>query len=170
MIYDRFDTRFGPVMACGSDQALQGLYFIGQKYEQAVLPEWLHAPEAPLMRELRRQFKAYDRQAIAGFDLPLDPQGTPFQKKVWQALLAIASGQTSTYGRIAEQAASPRAVRAVGLAIGRNPISVIIPCHRVLGSDGSLTGYAGGLPRKAALLHHEGALVHPAGASGNLFA
>lgn len=157
MIYDIFSTRFGDMMACGTEEALQGFYFTGQKYDKAVEPAWHHAPDHALLRELRAQFKAYEKQAMSGFDLPLDPQGTDFQKRVWRALLDIPAGDTSTYGAIAVLAASKAAVRAVGSAIGRNPISVIIPCHRVLGSSGSLTGYAGGLPRKAALLQHEGA-------------
>ena len=93
------------------------------------------------------------------FDLPLELVGTPFQCQVWQALLEIPFGQTATYGAIARRCGRPRAVRAVGAAVGRNPVSIIVPCHRVLGSDGSLTGYAGGLPRKRALLSLEGLLA-----------
>jgi methylated-DNA-[protein]-cysteine S-methyltransferase len=90
------------------------------------------------------------------FTLPLDlGRGTPFQQRVWQSLLAIAAGTTSTYGSIAHAIASPKAVRAVGAAVGRNPISIIVPCHRVVGSTGALTGYAGGLDRKIALLQLE---------------
>lgn len=85
----------------------------------------------------------------------LDPQGTPFQLKVWCALLDIAPGHTSTYGVIAERVGSPLGARAVGAAVGRNPLGILVPCHRVIGRDGSLTGYAGGLPRKTALLQHE---------------
>jgi methylated-DNA-[protein]-cysteine S-methyltransferase len=88
--------------------------------------------------------------------VPLDLQGTDFQLKVWRALLRIRPGSTSTYAAIAARAGSPVAVRAAGAAIGRNPVSIIVPCHRVLGRDGSLTGYAGGLVRKRALLLHEG--------------
>lgn len=157
MIYDIFASRFGEMMVCGTAEAIQGLYFIGQKYDKPVVPTWNRAPGDPLLRELRAQFRAYEKQATSAFDLPLDPQGTPFQQRVWRALLDIPAGKTSTYGAVAEIAASKAAVRAVGSAIGRNPVSVIIPCHRVLGSTGTLTGYAGGLPRKAALLQHEGA-------------
>jgi methylated-DNA-[protein]-cysteine S-methyltransferase len=92
------------------------------------------------------------------FAVPLDLQGTDFQRKVWRALLKIQCGTTSTYAVIAARAGSPAAVRAAGAAIGRNPVSIIVPCHRVLGRDGSLTGYAGGLERKQSLLQREGAL------------
>jgi methylated-DNA-[protein]-cysteine S-methyltransferase len=93
-------------------------------------------------------------------DIPIDfVHGTPFQRSVWQALLGIARGQSQTYAQIAQQVGRPAAVRAVGSAIGRNPISILVPCHRVLGSNGSLTGYAGGLHRKQALLQHEGLLA-----------
>jgi methylated-DNA-[protein]-cysteine S-methyltransferase len=93
---------------------------------------------------------------LNAFDLPLDLSGgTPFQQSVWQALLSIAAGQTRRYGELASQIGRPAAVRAVGAAIGRNPLSIVVPCHRVVGADGSLTGYAGGLDRKAALLERE---------------
>jgi methylated-DNA-[protein]-cysteine S-methyltransferase len=157
MIYDIFSTRFGDTLICAKNDALCGLYFIGQKYQALVQPEWQQQQDDALLREVRAQFKAYERSGIAGFDLPLDPQGTEFQKRVWTALLSIPVGTTCTYGHIAQMAANMAAVRAVGSAIGKNPISIIIPCHRVVGSNGSLTGYAGGLSRKAALLQHEGA-------------
>jgi methylated-DNA-[protein]-cysteine S-methyltransferase len=116
------------------------------------LPE---QPAHPLLAAAIVQLGAYWRGAIAGFDLPLDPRGTAFQQAVWQQLRAIPCGSTATYGAIAARAGSAGAVRAVGAAVGRNPVSVIVPCHRVLGADGSLTGYAGGLDRKRALLRLE---------------
>ncbi len=170
MIYDIFPTRFGDTMICAENDALRGLYFLGQKYQALVLPDWSQAPQDSLLQEVKAQFKAYEKSGIAGFDVPLDPQGTEFQKKVWKALLTISVGTTSTYGRIAKMAASMAAVRAVGSAIGKNPISIIIPCHRVLGSDGSLTGYAGGLSRKAVLLKHEGASFVGMSETSDLFA
>jgi methylated-DNA-[protein]-cysteine S-methyltransferase len=157
-------------LICAENDALRGLYFIGQKYQAMVLPDWSHAPQDALLQEVRAQFKAYEQNGIAGFDIPLDPQGTEFQKKVWKALLTIAVGTTSTYSRMAQMAASMAAVRAVGSAIGKNPISIIIPCHRVLGSNGSLTGYAGGLSRKAVLLKHEGASFIGMSETSDLFA
>ena len=102
----------------------------------------------------------YLRGERDGFDLPLDLSGgTPFQQEVWQALLAIGRGATRSYGELSQHLGRPRAVRAVGAAVGRNPLSVVVPCHRVLGADGSLTGYAGGLGRKVALLTLENALA-----------
>jgi methylated-DNA-[protein]-cysteine S-methyltransferase len=170
MIYDIFPTRFGDTLICADQGALRGLYFIGQKYQALVQPDWIEASQDALLLEVKAQFKAYEKNGVAGFDLPLDPQGTDFQKKVWTALLGIRVGTTSTYGQIAKQAASMAAVRAVGSAIGKNPISIIIPCHRVVGSDGSLTGYAGGLSRKASLLKHEGASFVGIAETPDLFA
>lgn len=156
MIYDIFSTRFGETLICAEGAALRGLYFIGQKYQAPVQREWQQLPDDAFLLEVKAQIKAYEKSGVAGFDLPLDPQGTDFQKKVWSALLGVTAGTTSTYGQIALASASMAAVRAVGSAIGKNPISIIIPCHRIVGSNGSLTGYAGGLSRKAELLRHEG--------------
>jgi methylated-DNA-[protein]-cysteine S-methyltransferase len=170
VIYDIFDSRFGEILICSDGQALHGLYFLGQKYQALVQPDWQACPEHALLRETKAQFAAYQQRALSSFELPLDPQGTVFQKRVWTSLLSIASGQTMSYGAVAEVAANKAAVRAVGAAIGRNPISVIIPCHRVLGSSGALTGYAGGLARKAALLEHEGVRLESRHETGDLFA
>ena len=170
MIYDIFPTRFGDTLVCAEDDALRGLYFIGQKYQALVQDSWQAAPQDALLREVKAQFKAYEKSGVAGFDLPLNPQGTEFQKRVWTALLSIPVGTTTTYGRMAQMAATLAAVRAVGSAIGKNPISIIIPCHRVVGSDGSLTGYAGGLSRKASLLKHEGASFVGMSETPDLFA
>jgi methylated-DNA-[protein]-cysteine S-methyltransferase len=100
----------------------------------------------------RTQLAEYFDGRRSDFDLPLAPRGTPFQQAVWQALLAVPFGATSTYGAIAAAIRRPKAVRAVGAAVGANPIGIVVPCHRVVGADGSLTGYAGGLDRKARLL------------------
>jgi methylated-DNA-[protein]-cysteine S-methyltransferase len=147
---------------------LAGLWFDGQKDHPGALaaPE---RPDDPLFRRAIDQLGRYfgtgtgagsgghggAAQAVP-FDLPLDLHGTAFQRAVWQALCRIAPGQTCNYGEIAQAVGTPRAVRAVGAAVGRNPVSVIVPCHRVIGRDGSLTGYAGGLDRKQALLRLEG--------------
>lgn len=111
----------------------------------------------PILQEAKRQFVEYFNGRRQTFDLPLAAKGTPFQSKVWEALMAISYGSTRTYGEIARQIGRPRAVRAVGAAIGRNPLSILVPCHRVIGSNGKLTGFAGGLPRKAILLELESA-------------
>ncbi len=111
--------------------------------------------ETPLNKEAAAQIKEYLKGSRKDFDLPLKPQGTDFQLRVWQALLAIPYGETRSYQEIAEQAGNIKACRAVGLANNRNPIAIIIPCHRVIGKNGSLTGYGGGLEIKARLLELE---------------
>ena len=112
----------------------------------------------PVLRETERQLQQYFAGARTRFDLPLDFSGTDFQKAVWAALLTIPFGETRSYAQIAAQVGSPKAVRAVGAANGRNPISIVAPCHRVIGSNGALTGFAGGLDAKRVLLELEG---HP---------
>ncbi len=111
-----------------------------------------------LTERCKRQLKAYFAGERRVFDLPLDQQGTPFQRTVWRCLVEIPYGEVVSYADVAEMANSPKAVRAVGAANGKNPIGIIVPCHRVIGSNGALTGYAGGLERKAWLLAHEGAV------------
>lgn len=114
--------------------------------------------ETPLLREAGRQLKAYLAGRLRDFDLPLAPQGTPFQQKVWAALAAIPYGETRSYKQVAEAVGCPRGCRAVGLANNRNPIAIVIPCHRVIGADGALVGYGSGLPIKECLLRLEGCL------------
>jgi methylated-DNA-[protein]-cysteine S-methyltransferase len=153
----RFDSPLGPLTAAATRRGLAGLWFDGQAHH----PGPLSAPENarhPVLRQASRELEAYWKDVDGKFDVPLDLQGTDFQRRVWRALLKIRRGSTSTYAKIAARAGSPAAVRAAGAAIGRNPVSIIVPCHRVLGRDGSLTGYAGGLKRKHALLEREGAL------------
>ncbi|MDP1692911.1 MAG: methylated-DNA--[protein]-cysteine S-methyltransferase [Burkholderiaceae bacterium] len=153
------DTPLGPLTALATERGLAGLWFDVQKHHPGVLDTPVDAAH-PHIAATRAWLAAYwagrDTRTIG---LALDPQGTPFQHKVWQALLKIRHGHTSTYGEIAAQAGRPEAARAAGAAIGRNPISIIVPCHRVIGRDGSLTGYAGGLQRKQALLKLEGVLL-----------
>ena len=112
-------------------------------------------PETPLLAECTRQLQAYFDGALTAFDLPLNPQGTPIRRKVWAALQEIPYGETRSYGQLAAALGCPGAARAVGGANHHNPISIIIPCHRVIGADGSLTGYGGGLDMKDWLLRHE---------------
>jgi len=151
-------TPLGQMLLARTARGLAGVWFEGQKHH----PEPLAAPQRPddeLLRRAGDQLQAYFAGENSRFDLPLDLHGTPFQRGVWQALLAIPRGSTRSYGEIAKALASASAVRAVGGAVGRNPVSVIVPCHRVVGGDGSLTGYAGGVDRKRALLRLESALV-----------
>lgn len=167
----RIDTPLGPMTAAATTQGLAGLWFDGQKHHPGPLAAPLDDRNR-FIAQARRELAAYfarreaasTQQGTAGiarkaaFSVPLDPQGTPFQRSVWQQMLGIRSGQCSHYGALARELGRPEAARAVGAAVGRNPISIIVPCHRVLGSDGSLTGYAGGLARKTALLELEGAM------------
>lgn len=113
------------------------------------------AAASPLVREAERQLRAYFAGRLTRFDVPLNPSGTAFQKAVWRALCAVPHGATASYGDIAAAVGKPRGARAVGLASGRNPIAIVVPCHRIIGRDGSLTGYGGGLDRKRWLLAHE---------------
>lgn len=158
-------TPLGDMRLAASPAGLTGAWFVTR---QRHLPpddhiaRWPLAPEHPLLLLASEQLTAYFRSERQAFDLPLDLSGgTPFQQAVWQALLRIASGQTMSYGDLAHRIDRPAAVRAVGTAIGRNPLSIIVPCHRVVGANGALTGYAGGLDRKAALLRLEGGTSLP---------
>ncbi len=156
----RITTPLGTMTALATHLGLAGLWFDGQAHHPGPLNAPIQ-PEHPHLVAAQRWLDAYWRegglQKKPPATPPLDLHGTPFQQAVWRALLAIPCGLTSTYGAIAAAAGSPAAVRAAGAAIGRNPASVLVPCHRVLGLNGALTGYAGGLDRKAGLLRHEGA-------------
>ncbi len=146
----------GPVLLARTAKGLAGLWFEWQKHHPGVLDAPVR-PHDPLFGQATVQLKRYFAGEPISFDLPLDLLGTPFQQSVWRALLAIPAGSTRSYGAIAQHLAAATAVRAVGGAVGRNPVSVIVPCHRVVGANGSLTGYAGGVDRKLALLNLEGA-------------
>ena len=153
----RATSPLGDILLAATDKGLYGLWFDGQKH----LPDMSAWPTGrnAVIDLAQQQMQEYFAGQRRSFDLPLDlSAGTAFQQSVWQALLAIPCGGHSSYGAIAQRIRNPKAVRAVGAAVGRNPISVIVPCHRVLGADGSLTGYAGGLARKTALLQREGVL------------
>jgi methylated-DNA-[protein]-cysteine S-methyltransferase len=145
------DTPLGPLRLVRSAAGLAGAWFEGQQHHPGEVAAPLRPDDALLNRAVSQLRRYFDGDAPA-FDLPLDLLGTPFQRGVWAALLRIPAGRTCSYGDIARAIGSPQAVRAVGAAVGRNPVSLIVPCHRVVGSDGALTGYAGGIERKAALL------------------
>jgi methylated-DNA-[protein]-cysteine S-methyltransferase len=148
------DTPLGPVRIARTAKGLAGVWFEGQKHHPGALSAPLR-PDDELLCEAASQLRRYFAGESASFDLPLDLQGTPFQRSVWTALLRIPAGRTCSYGELAQVIGRPRAVRAVGAAVGRNPASLVVPCHRVLGQDGSLTGYAGGVQRKQSLLQLE---------------
>lgn len=152
------ETTLGGVTLAASNAGLIGLWFDQQRHSPDTTG-WQPDADDPVLTEAASQVVDYFAGRRSDFDLPLDlSHGTAFQQSVWQALLAIPAGSTTSYGALSAMVGKPAAVRAVGAAIGRNPISVIVPCHRVVGADGSLTGYAGGLDRKTALLTLEGAL------------
>jgi methylated-DNA-[protein]-cysteine S-methyltransferase len=153
----RFPSPLGTMLLARTEAGLAGAWFEAQKWHPAELdaPE---RPDDPLLQRAATQIGEYFAGQRSQFDLPLDLHGTAFQQSVWRALCTIESGATQSYASVARSVGSPQAVRAVGAAVGRNPVSVIVPCHRVVGTDGSLTGYAGGLERKRALLALEGAL------------
>jgi len=146
------------MLLAASDNQLVGIWFEGQAH----LPDLSScAPDAgqPVLQQAKAQLLDYFAGQRQQFDLPLNlATGTTFQQAVWQALLSIPFGATCSYGQLANRIGKPSAVRAVGAAVGRNPLTIIVPCHRVIGASGSLTGYAGGLDRKTALLQLEGVL------------
>jgi len=135
--YCHFQSPVGWIQIVATDDAIESVYF----HDEMPTEQSLFIPK--LLQRCQQQLEAYFRGEQIDFDLPLAPQGTDFQQRTWKQLLQIPLGQTSTYLRIAQQLGDKKAIRAVGTANGRNPISIIIPCHRVIGSDGSLTGYAG---------------------------
>ncbi len=147
----RISTPLGPLLLARTALGLAGAWFDQQRHHPT---PWdaPHAPTDPLLQRAARQLARYFDGEVVQFDVALDLHGTAFQRGVWHALLRIERGTTRRYGDIAAQLGVPSAARAVGAAVGRNPVSVIVPCHRVLGSGGALTGYAGGLERKVALL------------------
>ncbi|HEX2669153.1 MAG TPA: methylated-DNA--[protein]-cysteine S-methyltransferase [Gammaproteobacteria bacterium] len=160
------DTPIGGLLLVGDEDALHGVYFQDGK-RGPHKPDQAWEPAEKPFREVKRQLKAYFDGKLRDFDLPLAPAGTEFQLKVWQALRTIPYGKTWSYGELARKVRRPNASRAVGAANGQNPIPVIVPCHRVIGADGSLTGFGGGLPIKQKLLALEGAL--PGGRQAGLF-
>ncbi|CAN5276229.1 methylated-DNA--[protein]-cysteine S-methyltransferase [soil metagenome] len=154
----------GNIAIAATEQGLAGLWFAeNQRYSPPELTgskAWPDDANHPVLQQARQQLGDYFAGRRSQFELLLDLRGgTPFQQSVWQALLAIPPGEVTSYGEVSRRIGRPAAVRAVGGAIGRNPISIIVPCHRVTGSSGALTGYAGGLDRKTALLRLEGALA-----------
>ena len=156
----RYRSPLGPLLLVRTGNGLAGAWFEAQKHHPAPIAAPV-VDDDPLLARAAAQLAAYFDGAATRFDLPLDLVGTPFQTAVWRELLKIEPGRTCTYGDIARRIGQPSAGRAVGAAVGRNPVSVIVPCHRVVGSDGTLTGYAGGLERKTALLRLETAGASP---------
>lgn len=158
-VFGHTDSPLGPLLLAATPLGLAGAWFVHGQRDTPDPATWTENPDHPVLRETAMQLAAYFAGRRQQFALPLDLRhGTAFQQTVWQALLNIPFGQTTRYGAVAGHIGRPTAVRALGAAVGRNPISIIVPCHRVVGADGSLTGYAGGLDRKTALLRLEGVL------------
>ncbi|MEU4277091.1 methylated-DNA--[protein]-cysteine S-methyltransferase [Streptomyces tanashiensis] len=154
------DSPYDPLTLVAVDGVLSRVHMTGQRHRPP--EETFGDPDPRPFGETIRQLDAYFAGELTEFDLPLNLIGTPFQLRVWEGLLRIPYGETRTYGELAEELGNPGASRAVGLANGKNPVSIIVPCHRVIGAGGSLTGYGGGLDRKQRLLAFESGTAEPA--------
>lgn len=153
MVYDRIKSPIGPIVLAGDGEALSFVELPEARHPLNMPPEWSRSSESFV--EARRQFDAYFDGNLIDFDLPLAPHGTDFQQSVWRALRTIPYATTISYAELARRIGNPKASRAVGLANGANPLSIIVPCHRVIGTNGSLTGYGGGVEAKQYLLDLE---------------
>jgi methylated-DNA-[protein]-cysteine S-methyltransferase len=153
MHYTLHDSPVGPLRLTARGGVLCGVDFPNGKHTRPIGPDWVE--DAAPFAEVGRQLDAYFAGERQVFDLPLAPRGTAFQLRVWEELRRIPFGHTISYGELARRVGDPNAARAVGAANGQNPISIIVPCHRVIGADGSLTGFGGGVATKRALLEHE---------------
>lgn len=156
LFYKFMNSPVGKLKLVASDKGLVAILWQNERPNRVPLAELVEDADHPILTKAEQQLNEYFAGKRKTFKLPLDMRGTPFQKNVWEALLVIPSGQTKSYGELAKQLGNPSASRAVGAAIGRNPISIVVPCHRVIGSSGKLTGFAGGLETKARLLGLEG--------------
>ncbi|HEY4779143.1 MAG TPA: methylated-DNA--[protein]-cysteine S-methyltransferase [Solirubrobacterales bacterium] len=152
-LYTTIASPIGELLLVGDGEALRGLYMQAGRKPGDVLPGWRREPDA--FAAVEAQLSEYFSGRRTSFDLALEPAGTPFQLRVWWELLEIGYGETVSYGELARRVGRPAAARAVGAANGSNPISVIVPCHRLVGADGALTGYGGGVERKKLLLDLE---------------
>jgi len=153
--YTYLESPIQPLLLTSDGQSLTGLFMVESRYPPVMNNQWQRIDEAEPFAEARQQLDAYFDGRLMEFDLPLAIDGTHFQRRVWQQLILIPFGTTLSYGEVARRLGSPNGSRAVGAANGRNPISIIIPCHRLIGSDGGLVDYGGGLERKRWLLAHE---------------
>jgi methylated-DNA-[protein]-cysteine S-methyltransferase len=156
--YARYESPLGPIIAIANDEGIWSIDFVKAKYAKRIGDDWVEDPKHPPLAECFRQLAEYFAGKRREFDLPLAPRGTSFQERVWREIARVPYGETISYGELAKRAGAPGQARAAGAATGRNPVGVVIPCHRIVGADGSLTGYAGGLDRKQQLLELEGVL------------
>lgn len=150
--YTQTESPLGPLLLAADESGVREIRFVNGRIPQKPESEWIHDDNHKCLRELTEQLNAYFGGKLEKFDISLSPQGTLFQRTVWNKLCDIPYGETISYGEIARRIGNPQASRAVGLANGSNPIPIVIPCHRVIGSNGKLTGYGGGLPIKEKLL------------------
>ncbi len=155
LAYKMMHSPVGTLKLVASDKGLVAVLWQNDKPTRVRLNELVEDPMHPILLDTERELREYFAGKRKTFSVPLDMRGTSFQKDVWHALLAIPFGETRSYGQLAKQLGNPQAMRAVGAANGRNPISIIVPCHRVIGASGKLTGFAGGLETKAQLLDLE---------------
>jgi methylated-DNA-[protein]-cysteine S-methyltransferase len=154
--FTHFDTPMGTMLAVATDDAITDLHIVSGKYVPKIDEQWIDSPKLPVFLQLRQELHEYFDGKRKRFEVKLAPVGTEFQKAAWKALTKIPFGQTRSYGEQAAAIGNPKAVRAIGAANGRNPIAIVVPCHRVIGANGTLTGYAGGLDKKEFLLKLEG--------------
>jgi methylated-DNA-[protein]-cysteine S-methyltransferase len=154
--FDFYESPMGRMLIVATDRGLSGLYFVDQKYYREVGRDWLRGEHNQIIRETACELSEFFAGERKKFDVTLAAEGTSFQASIWRAISSVEYGDSITYLELARRAGHPQAVRAAGTATGRNPITIIVPCHRIVGSDGSLTGYAGGLERKRALRELEG--------------
>jgi methylated-DNA-[protein]-cysteine S-methyltransferase len=150
--YDIYESPYGQMLLVANDEGLCGVYFGGQKYYPQIESPLRRDANQATLRQAKRELTQYFAGKRKRFEVKLVPEGTPFQRSVWKAISSVKFGETISYGELAQRAGYPGSARAAGAATGRNPIGIIVPCHRIVGSNGSLTGYAGGLDRKRALL------------------
>ena len=156
--YQLQDSPIGELLLISNGDALTELHLTAGKYVPSIQPDWVQDGKRSVFEQTRRELDEYFNCKRRVFTMPIAPNGTEFQKQAWIALTKIPFGEKQTYGQQAAMIGRPKAVRAIGAANGKNPISIIVPCHRVIGSNGALTGYAGGLHNKEFLLKLEGIL------------
>jgi len=155
--YDTYESPQGGMLLVANDEGLAGVFFNRQKHHPKRQADWKKDPHHRVLQQAKRELAEYFAGKRQRFEVALSPEGTLFQRSVWKAISTVRFGDTISYSELARRAGHEGSARAAGAATGRNPIGIIVPCHRIMGADGSLTGYAGGLERKRALLALEGA-------------
>jgi methylated-DNA-[protein]-cysteine S-methyltransferase len=150
--YDFYESPHGRMLLVAREEGLSGVYFEGQKYHPQVGAQWQRDPQHAPLAQAKCELAEYFHDGRKRFETRLAPEGTQFQQLVWRAISTVDFGTTITYGELARRAGFPGSARAAGAATGRNPLTIIVPCHRIVGASGQLTGYAGGIARKRALL------------------